>query len=116
MLLRLKRVGPFIVLGRNAEKPRADLKKVWSRLCERAKLEDVHVHDVRRTFGLAVAKAAGLHIASKLLRHADVRVTERVYAPLGIEDLRAAVEARAAVLPFASKTKPAGRADKRSTR
>lgn len=117
MLRRLPRVGPFIILGRNSEKPRADLKKVWSRLCERAKLEDVHVHDVRRTFGLSVAKAAGLHIASRLLRHSNVLVTARVYAPLGLEDLRAAVEARAAVLPFASKKKPAARrAGKRSTR
>ncbi len=117
MLRRLPRVGPFIIPGRNPEKARADLKGVWNRLIERAKLEDVHVHDVRRTFGLAVAKAAGLHVASKLLRHADVRVTERVYAPLGIEDLRAATEARAAVLPFASKNQRAAvRAGKRRAR
>jgi integrase len=116
MLRKLPRVGPFIIPGRRPEKPRSDLKGVWNRLLGRAKLENVHVHDVRRTFGLAVAKAAGLHVASKLLRHADVRVTERVYAPLGIEDLRAAVEARAAILPFASKKKAAGRGGKRSPR
>jgi integrase len=117
MLRRLKRVGPFIVPGRKPEKPRADLKGVWNRLIERAKLENVHVHDVRRTFGLSVARAAGLHVASKLLRHADVRVTERVYAPLGLEDLRAATEARAAVLPFASKQQRAAvRAGKRRAR
>ncbi|HQR44587.1 MAG TPA: hypothetical protein PK598_01065 [Thermoanaerobaculia bacterium] len=63
-------------------------------------LADVHIHDLRRTFGLHVAKAAGLHVASKLLRHGDVRITERVYAPLGIETLRAAVEKRSEVLPF----------------
>jgi len=107
MLRRLKRVGPFIVPGRKPEKPRPDIKKTWERLLERAKLENCHVHDVRRTFGLSVARAAGLHVASKLLRHADVRVTERVYAPLGLEDLRAATEARAAVLPFASKSQRA---------
>ena len=57
-----------------------------------AKLEGVTVHDIRRTFGLDVARMFGLHVASKLLRHADVRVTERVYAPLSTEDLRKATE------------------------
>jgi hypothetical protein len=31
-------------------------------------------------------------LASKLLRHSDIRVTEKVYAPLGIDSLREAVE------------------------
>jgi hypothetical protein len=30
-------------------------------------------------------------VASKLLRHSDIRVTERVYAPLGIDELREAM-------------------------
>jgi len=38
-----------------------------------------------------VSKQAGLHVASKLLRHSDIRVTERVYAPLGIDELRVAM-------------------------
>jgi integrase len=103
MLKKLPQVGAFIIAGRKKNRPRFDLKKPWERLVAAAKLEGVHIHDLRRTFGLAVAKSAGLHVASKLLRHADVRVTERVYAPLGIEDLRAAVEHRASVLPFGEK-------------
>ncbi len=126
-LRRTPRLGAFVVAGHGGrkakdgkpaeEKPRADFKGPWARTIARAKeegakaempadfLEDLHVHDVRRTFGLHVAKAAGLHVASKLLRHGDVRITERVYAPLGIEDLRAAVEKRSEVLPFAGKTR-----------
>jgi integrase len=100
MLERLPPNGPFIIVGKDPKKPRADLKTPWDRLRTHSELGDVRVHDIRRSFGLAVAKAAGLHIASKLLRHSSIKVTEQVYAPLGIEDLRAAVERRADVLPF----------------
>ena len=84
--------SPYVIAGRFPDRPRADLKKAWERIREAARAPDVHVHDLRRTFGLKVAKAAGLHAASKLLRHTTVRETERVYAPLGIDDLRAALE------------------------
>ena len=52
----------------------------------------VKPHDLRRTYGLAVAKTAGILVASKLLRHHDPRITAKVYAPLGVEDLRTAAE------------------------
>ena len=92
MLQRAPRFGPWLIPGRDPLKPRSDLKRPWDNLVERAKLKDVTSHDIRRTFGLEVARTAGLHVASKLLRHADVRVTERVYAPLGIEELQRAME------------------------
>lgn len=38
---------------------------------------------------LQAVLTAGLHVASKLLRHSDIRVTGRTYAPLGIEGPRA---------------------------
>lgn len=108
MLKRLPKRGPWVVAGRSAEDPRADLKKPWERLRTEAQLGDVRVHDIRRSFGLEVAKSAGLHVASKLLRHSSIKVTEQVYAPLGIEDLRAAVERRADVLHFPDQKKSAG--------
>ena len=81
-------MGPYLVPGRDPKKPRYDLKRPWDDLCEAAGLKGVHIHDVRRTFGLHAARNAGLHIASKLLRHSTVTVTEKVYAPLGLEELR----------------------------
>jgi len=104
-LRRLPRVGPYIVAGRTDKKPRFDLKGAWEKVKTKARLSGVTIHDIRRTFGLHVAKRAGLHVASRLLRHSDPRITEKVYAPLGIEDLRAAVERRSEVLPFAAKKK-----------
>ena len=92
MLQRLPQLGPYVIPGRNPSKPRYDLKRPWERLKRNAELGDVHIHDIRRTFGLHIARTAGVHIASKLLRHSDVRVTERVYAPLDLEDLREHLE------------------------
>lgn len=92
LLSNTPRVGEWLVPGRDPAKHRADLVGPWRRLVKAAKLEGVTVHDIRRSFGLEIARKAGLHVASKLLRHADVRVTERVYAPLGIDDLRKAAE------------------------
>jgi integrase len=98
--------SPYICPGRFSDRPRADLRDAWDRVKARAAssaptiMNDLRVHDVRRTFGLAVARKAGLHVASKLLRHSDIRVTEKVYTPLGFEELRDAVEARGKTLSF----------------
>ncbi len=98
MLRNTPRKGGLVVPGAKPDKPRFDLKKPWDDLREVAELPDVHIHDLRRDYGLRVSKAAGLHVASKLLRHADVRVTERVYAPLGLEELRKATEEQSGTL------------------
>lgn len=90
-LRTVERIGPWLIPGRDAANHREDLRNGWVDIRKAAGVEDVTIHDLRRTFGLHIARKAGLHIASKLLRHSDIRVTERVYAPLGIDDLRAAV-------------------------
>ncbi len=108
MLKKLVKKGSYVVAGRKVDEPRADLKNAWERLRTEAELGDVRVHDIRRSFGLEVAKSAGLHVASKLLRHSSVKVTEQVYAPLGLDELRAAVEKRADVLPFPDQKRSAG--------
>ncbi|MBN2053374.1 site-specific integrase [bacterium] len=86
------RVGPYVVAGTISGKSRYDLRGPWNVIKQAAQLEGVNIHDIRRTFGLHVAVQSGLHVASKLLRHSDVSVTVRHYAPLGIEELRAAEE------------------------
>lgn len=90
-LREVERLGPWFVPGRDHTRSRTDLKRAWERIRETAELTDVTIHDLRRTFGLHVARRAGLHIASKLLRHSDIRVTERVYVPLGLDAMREAV-------------------------
>ncbi|MBM4369650.1 MAG: site-specific integrase, partial [Deltaproteobacteria bacterium] len=111
-LRTVPRVGPWFCPGRDPTEPREDLKGPWARIREAADLDGVTIHDLRRTFGLAVARAAGLHVASKLLRHSDIRITERVYAPLGLDDLRNALDAthaaRGKVIAMAGRGKGGG--------
>jgi integrase len=103
-LASLPRRGRFVVEGRAPDRPRTDLKRPWELIQQRADILDVHMHDLRRTFGLHIARRSGLHVASRLLRHSDIRVTERVYAPLGFAELREAMEGREAdILPFRGK-------------
>ena len=93
MLRKLDRKGPYVIPGLRPNTHRHDFRGPWKRLREAATLPaDITLHDLRRTFGLHAARTAGLHIASKLLRHGDVRITEQVYAPLGIDDLREGLE------------------------
>jgi integrase len=103
-LRSLPRVGPFLIPGKEPDTHRYDLNKPWANLKKAANLDGVRIHDIRRTFGLHIARRAGLHIASRLLRHADIGVTQRAYTPFGLDELREAVEQRdAEIIPLKKK-------------
>lgn len=97
---------PFLVPSRNGLVRRHDLRKSWDRLRAAAKIPaDLHVHDLRRSFGLRATLSVGIFGASKLLRHANTGVTERVYAPIAPQQMTTyaqGVEA-ARVLAFRKK-------------
>ncbi len=61
--------------------------------CARAAdLDDLHPHDLRRTFGSWLVQGGiGIERVSELLRHGDVAITARVYAHLRPGDLADAV-------------------------
>ncbi len=76
------RAGAFLVPGPSPLKRRHSLRSAWVRVAERAGLEGVHLHDLRRSFGRRVTLMAGLHAAQLALRHSRPEVTSRVYAPM----------------------------------
>jgi len=93
-LRSLQRYSDWVFPGRDPAKPRRDMRKLWARVKKAAKLPaDVHIHDLRRTYGLRVAKHSGILAAQKLLRHSSATVTSRVYTPLGVDHLREITEA-----------------------
>lgn len=97
VLAALPRAGVYVAAGVNPSVPRADLKKAWDKLRAAASLpDDVHLHDLRRSYGLAIAREAGIAVASKLLTHSDIRVTAKHYAPFLDNDLREAQKKREA--------------------
>jgi len=95
LLRTLPRAGRFVIPGRAPDSPRKGLHGPWTAIKAAAGLEKVTPHDLRRTYGLAVARTAGILAASKLLRHSDVRVTSKVYAPFDLAALREAADTTA---------------------
>lgn len=84
--------GPYIIAGPDPDKPRSSFLYAWRRIRTKARLDDdVRTHDVRRTVGLLVARQAGIHMASKILRHSSVTITAHTYAPLDEREIRGAV-------------------------
>ena len=79
-------------------KHRADVKRHWDRVRERAGLLDIRLHDLRRTAGSWMAQA-GVPLAwiQEVLGHQSPEVV-RVYARLAEESGRAAVDTYAASL------------------
>lgn len=84
--------NPYIIPGRKAGQPRADLNKPWAGLRRVAGLVGVRVHDLRHTFASFGAGASmGLPIIGKLLGHAQPSTTNR-YAHLDVDPLRRAAD------------------------
>jgi integrase len=79
-----KRVGRVFDMAGNpiATKPRADLKKPWAWVVDRAALADVRLHDLRRTTAsFMISGGASLATVGKALGHTQASTTAR-YAHL----------------------------------
>ena len=100
-LARVPRTAsPYLVPGRDPEGHKHKLEDDWRRIRTAAGLpDDTRTHDVRRTVGLLIARTAGIHLASRVLRHSSVAMTARHYAPLDEKEIRGAV---AGLLPAVS--------------
>ena len=86
----LPRVGHYVLPGDQLDKPRADLKRPWQRLVDRAGLRGVRLHDLRHTHASFGAGAGlSLPIIGKLLGHLQPSTTAR-YAHLDADPLRRA--------------------------
>ncbi len=110
MLQSLPREGEFVIKGEYSDRPRSDLKRPWTAVLKESGIKKkTTIHDLRRTFCVQVARTAGIHLASKLLRHSDIRVTENHYAPADIEDEREALKKRRELInPRADRGEPRG--------
>jgi integrase len=67
-------------------------KSAWKRILRRAKIQDLRLHDLRRTLGSwQAATGASLPIIGKSLGHKSLSATQ-IYARLNIDPVRAAVD------------------------
>jgi integrase len=93
VLQSLDRIGSYVVLGDDAEKPRSDLKRPWEAVSRHAGLPGVRLHDLRHTYAsFGAGGGLGLPIIGKLLGHSQAATTAR-YAHLDNDPLRRAAEA-----------------------
>ncbi len=82
--------GPLIKYS--ATKCRNTIDKVWNRIRTQARLEDVQIHDLRRTSGAWLAQSGhSLHTIGHVLNQSNERVTQ-VYARLDQAHVRSAIE------------------------
>jgi integrase len=92
VLVKLDRVGRYVIFGADPNRPRADLQRPWALIARRAGIEGVRLHDLRHSYA-SVGAAAGLSlpIIGKLLGHSNARTTER-YAHLASDPIRRAAD------------------------
>jgi integrase len=108
VLNELKRLGPLVVPSDDPEKPRADLKRPWQAVAQRAGLHGVRLHDLRHTYAsFGAGGGLGLPIIGKLLGHTQVSTTAR-YAHLDNDPLRRASEAIGGRIAAALEGKKSG--------
>ncbi|MEI8371667.1 MAG: site-specific integrase [Planctomycetota bacterium] len=97
-------VNQYVFSGRGKTGHLAEPKTAWKRILKRAGLENVRIHDLRRTLGSWQALGGTpLQVIGKSLGHTQMRTTE-IYARLTLDPVRASVDrATTAILEAASK-------------
>ncbi len=84
--------NPFIIPGAKEGAHLINIDKPWQRIRKRAGIEDVRLHDLRRTVGSWLAQSGNdLHLIGKLLNHKSPSTTA-VYSHFGQNHLRNALE------------------------
>jgi integrase len=60
-----------------------ECKKTMATVCRECGIEDLHIHDLRRSLGSwMISSGASIEEVSKTLGHSSIRITEQVYAHL----------------------------------
>ena len=94
--------NPYVLPGRNGLGHLVNIDKPWRRIRKAAGLEDVRLHDLRRTVGSWLAQdGISLHLIGKVLNHADAKTTA-VYAHFDDLDQRRALEEHGASIVSAA--------------
>ena len=107
ILTKLPRIegNPFVICSEAEKKPMADLKRPWARVCDRAGIENLRIHDLRHNFASTGAMGGlSLPMIGKLLGHLRTETTAR-YSHLADDPVRSANERIGARLNAAMRPK-----------
>lgn len=84
--------NPYVIVGKNAGCHLVNIDKPWQRIRKEAGLEDVRLHDLRRTVGSWLAQSGNsLHLIGKVLNHSN-QSTTAIYSRFGQDNVRDALE------------------------
>ncbi len=97
--------NPYIFPGHKQGAHLVNISKPWNRVRKAAGVEDVRLHDLRRTVGSWLAQAGNsLHLIGRVLNHSN-QSTTAVYARFGEDHVRQALEAHGKlIMGVAGKT------------
>lgn len=100
-----KEGNPYLFPGRRGVTPLLHINKSWAEIRKAAKLNDVRLHDLRRTVGSWLAtQGHSLLLIGKVLNHADPQTTA-IYAHLTKDPIKDALENHGKALMEAAKGK-----------
>jgi integrase len=94
LLARIPRLegNEYIFPGKLPGKHLINISKAWNRIKKAADVEDVRIHDLRRTVGSWLAQdGRSLHLIGQVLNHSCASTTQ-IYARFGRSDVRDALE------------------------
>lgn len=97
--------SPFVFPGTGASGHLMEPKRAWARILKHAGLEDLRIHDLRRTLGSWQAKTgASLTIIGKSLNHKTHQATA-IYARLDLDPVRQSVNTATSAMMAAAGQK-----------
>ncbi len=84
--------NPYIIVGHKAGSHLVNIDKAWRRIRSAADIEDVRLHDLRRTVGsMLVQSGSSLPLIGEVLNHSN-QATTKIYARFSNEEPRRALE------------------------
>ena len=99
--------NPYILPGKLPGAHLVNISKPWGRVRTAAGVEDVRLHDLRRTVGSWLAQSGNsLHLIGRVLNHSN-QSTTAVYARFGEDSVRAALDQHGARIMGAAGLTPA---------
>lgn len=98
--------NPYIFPGSKSGAHLINIDKPWRRIRKSASVEDLRLHDLRRTVGSWLAQSGNsLHLIGKVLNHSN-QATTAVYARFAQDQVREALEQHGERLMGIAKKKP----------
>ncbi len=84
--------NPYIIVGKNEGAHLVNIDKPWQRVRKEAGIEDVRLHDLRRTVGSWLAQSGNsLHLIGRVLNHSNTSTTA-IYARFGQNHVKEALD------------------------